>query len=77
MIFWKTSEVAKEEARLAELRRLYENGDINSGEYMAAINQLKGIEQPTSSPASILDTVQLGLLVALVGAAIYVFKSFK
>lgn len=77
MIFWKTSEVAKEEARLAELRKLYENGDINSGEYMNAINQLKGIEQPTSSPASIMDTVQLGFLVALVGAGIYAFRQFK
>lgn len=78
MVFWKTSEVAKEELRLEELRKLYQAGKINAGQYMEAITQLKKTgEGGTSSTASILDTVQLGLIVALVGGAIYILRIFK
>lgn len=78
MTFWKSSEVAKEELRLEELRKLYQAGKISPGRYMEAINQLKKTgEGGASSTASVLDTVQLGLIVALVGGAIYILRIFK
>lgn len=78
MVFWKTSEVAKEEMRLEELRKLYQAGKINAGQYMEAINQLKKTGEGGTTPtASVLDTVQLGLIVALVGGAIYIVRIFR
>lgn len=78
MIFFKTSEVAKEEARLAELKRLWDAREISTAEYMNAINQLKSTgEGSASSTANVLDVVQMGLLVALVGAGVYVLRLFK
>lgn len=80
MIFWKTSEVAKEEARLAELRGLYDGGKISMAEYLNAMNQLKqtGEGAPSGgSSANVLDIVQLLLIVAIVGAAVYGIKLIK
>lgn len=80
MIFYKTSEVAKEEARLAELEKLYNAKKITTREYLDAINQLKATGDGTttgSQTASVLDVVQLGLIVALVGAGVYALRMFK
>ncbi len=79
MVSWKTSEVAKEEARLAELRKLYDDGKITTAEYVDAMNKLKQTGEGTSasSAPNVLSLVQLGLLVGLIGAVVYAVKVFK
>lgn len=80
-IFWKTSDVAKEEARLAELHYLYNNGNITTSEYLNAINQLKqttdGTTAKSNNGTNALDIVQLLLIVAVIGAGIYALKLIK
>ncbi|MBW7956541.1 MAG: hypothetical protein H3C68_01495 [Deltaproteobacteria bacterium] len=79
-IFYKTAELAKEEARLAELKRLHDARQITTREYLDAINQLKAVGDGTttgSQTASVLDVVQLGLIVALALAAVYALRMFK
>lgn len=79
MVFWKTSEVAKEEARLVELRKLYDDGKITTAEYVDAMNKLKqsGEGASASSAPNVLDLVQLGLFAVLIGAVVYGVKVFK
>lgn len=78
MIFWKTSEVAKEEARLAELKKLHDDRKITTGEYLDAINQLKQTgDGGGSSTTNVLNIVQMGLLLGVVVAGIYVIRIFK
>lgn len=77
-MFYKTSEVVKEEARLAELRRLFDTGMIDLGQYMDAIRGLKAtVEGREFKSANALDILQLGLLAAIVGAVVYGVKQFK
>lgn len=81
MIFFKTSEVAKEEARLAEIKALYADGKITTAEYLDAINQLKqsgeGGSAASASTPNVLDLMQLGLFAAIVFGVVYVIKVFK
>ena len=79
MIFWKTSEVAQEEARLADLRKLYDEGKLTTAEYVDAMNKLKqtGADAPASSTPNVLDLVQLGLIAVVIGAVVYGIKTFK
>lgn len=77
MIFWKTSEVAKEEARLAELKSLHEARKITTAEYLNAINQLKQTGDGGSSTTNVLNIVQMGLLLGVVVAGVYVIRIFK
>lgn len=78
MIFWKTSEVAKEEARLAELKKLHDERKITTGEYLDAINNLKQTgDGGGSSTTNVLNIVQMGLLLGVVVAGVYVIRIFK
>lgn len=74
-IFWKTSEVAKEEARLADLKALFNAGKLSVSEYITAINQLKGVSE--SSGPNALSIIQLVLILALVGTGIYVLRFIR
>ncbi len=79
MIFYKTEEVTKEEMRLQKLEEAFKNGKLTSEQYLSAINKLKGTGEGGTAPrpASVLDTVQLFLIVAVVLAGVYALKLVK
>lgn len=77
-MFWKSTELAKEEARLAELKALHDARKITTAEYLNAINQLKATgDGGGSSTTNVLNIVQMGLLLGVVVAGIYVIRIFK
>ncbi|MBI5970578.1 MAG: hypothetical protein HY884_05435 [Deltaproteobacteria bacterium] len=79
MIFYKTEEVTKEEMRLQKLEDAFKGGKLSNEQYLSAINKLKGTGEGAAvqRPASVLDIVQLFLIVAVVLAGVYALKLVK
>lgn len=79
MVFWKTSEVTKEELRLQKLEEAFKAGKLSVQQYTDSINKLKMTGEGASSPrsANALDIVQMLLVVAVIGAGVYALKVIK